>query len=546
MKSRTTELRYKMDSIFENDSQVFFNEAYENPCLISSIITFAMPMLNLQHDLPALMCVNKETCSQVKVHLQNLREVVLDGTCAGLVICSPGKLQHYLQSVLNLTKIRKLVIRSAEMVLSTTQEEDIAERELSNGDLRARTFQFPMGLLSQMNNLRHIVVESTSSLESVIDGVNFDFRQPQRTAPLQLGLANLHEIADSCPLLETLSCAHFEVNRIGTITDVWGPDCSPLVLRELVQSCANLEFLGVLSPPGARTLREYRRRAGLNPMESVVQAREIQECYGTSILQVLKDDLPRTGPTLQVAVAMANVFSPHSSTRGSRGYYRFVRYRAGEEDAFRFEGDLADLTDLAPSLPQRIQLLCFARTAITRIHGYTQPFAVVELNQTWHVMSKLIEGNVTDDKVQLVHLPLGSHPLSHRPTNVDLSSKFHTWQTYEAPLEQVDEGEEEVANDVPRDAGPIVDEEQAATTSTTMTSPTTTMNRSTSFTVNVRAEPASLHKSPTVRSQDSMAQQLMVRFNGDGTDVSEFEPFDESGDIQGSYTLGRSTTQDLV
>jgi len=193
-------------------------------------------------ELGALLLVTRSWHCAVRTFLRTSRVLALHGhagTRAGLV----QLLGHANEGV-------------EELHLCVTVANDAArdEREwlmaFGEEDHRAPTFDVPLGTLARFRSLRVLVCHSSSVLRR---GKPWTvLRDPWVRVPVALSLTNLWELAESAPLLTSLDATHVERDEAGAVTDVFGPDATPAVLRRLREHCPQLRSIATLSSPGCR------------------------------------------------------------------------------------------------------------------------------------------------------------------------------------------------------------------------------------------------------------------------------------------------------
>ena len=249
-------------------------------------------------------------------------------------------------------------------------------------DKRARTAVLPLGLLSRLPSLTELAVRSYSTRPAPPHNSSATTSTATRHAsavsaaaplslPVQLGLANLHELADNCPWLTVLWAAHCEVDPSDKTmpTDVWGPDATPLVVRKLRTQCPRLATLGVLSSPGARVMAELRRswpRSRPEPTVDELRATaEIQETYTFPLIRELGTT---PWPCLRDAVmCVATKSAPLASGRACVLFYRSPDALAGGAS----DGELDDVVDYARDQvhPAGLKLNVVVRSLLARFHS---------------------------------------------------------------------------------------------------------------------------------------------------------------------------------
>lgn len=346
---------------------------------------------------------------------------------AAIVASSPRTLEAILMATAHANLVSLVLERVAVRVGTQADVDDTVDEgaddyfnptddlddELGYADKRPVHFPLPLGVLTRLNQLRHIVVVSTSVANTKPWTEPWatlsvpQHRTVTESVPVQLGLANLHELADSCPWLETLWAAHLETDRDdGPVTDVWGPDASPLVVRRLRERCPRLRVMGVLSSAGPRSLAELRRRWPPNraaPPDGWTSLAEIQDVYRTSILACFREPWPCLE---RVVVAVPAVSAAHASGRSAVLFFarRELRGERFEDDAL---GELTDVLDHAAAASSSFagETLVIARAYAAR-RGPRSGGGVVELEAMRRIAALVErESEASGNAVRLVSVP---------------------------------------------------------------------------------------------------------------------------------------------
>ncbi|KAH9248568.1 hypothetical protein BASA81_013752 [Batrachochytrium salamandrivorans] len=215
-------------------------------------------------------------------------------------------------------------------------------------DWRCRVVPFPLGVLCKMPLLVKLRVNSQSSKQEFLQQVGL--RRPEGpvlSAPLQLGLGNLHELANgNCPNLELVHCLHVERNRFNEVSDCFGPDCTLDVLRQMRVNCPKLVEIGVLTSPGPRAQQELKRCGR--------SQHELRETFERSFLSEIAQF---QGAMTQVYVSLATHNAPDASSRAVA-----LANRTGN-------GELFDVAALASTLPLSLHVCVLVRAVAHRVHG---------------------------------------------------------------------------------------------------------------------------------------------------------------------------------
>jgi hypothetical protein len=264
-------------------------------------------------------------------------------------------------------KMPKVIVNPATTSQATNDD------ELSNSDKRTIVYVFPLGLLPKFPNLKYLRVTSYSDWHPTTTTITTKQCPPHNnnnenqintnqtnnelrnylnhiepwgtvyvshTMGIQLGLANLHEIADSLPKMISIIPQHLERTTTtsnannNVFSDIWGPDATPFVLKRLREQCQQLQILGPISSPGPRILSEIRRRwfyttrTSNNSADHQQPQRwsslpEVQDTYTTSIVDEFNNYSSTTNiwPSLrQVTICLPCKLSPYASGRSTVQY----------------------------------------------------------------------------------------------------------------------------------------------------------------------------------------------------------------------------------
>ena len=363
---------------------------------MQTILTLSLPFLEMHSDLRMLRASNRELRFLVDQHISTSRKIRFDGRTVPLMITSPKRLTQFLLSACN-PNVEKLEFIGVKMILpeeENTTATNISEMELSWSDEKSRIFPFPLDILPRFKNLKELRVESNSKTEDMIRDQNMRYWKSTRECPLQISLANLHELADNCPFLEILMCYHVEVNVSGEITDCWGPDCTPEVCRKFKKHCPKLRELGVMSSPGPRMLRELRRSGKLMQNRPITETPEIQETFVHSFLSELVT-IQRSN--LQVYASITSSSTPDSSSRSTVLHFRDEF--AGEETL----GELGDCLKVAGEINERINLEIIVRATATRGKG---PLSIASMKENIQISTaKGIFHEIQAAGISLIQVP---------------------------------------------------------------------------------------------------------------------------------------------